>query len=517
MRLLSRLAIVLIICLITVALLPIPAQAQCGGPSIKLYPSSGAPGTEVTVTGQGFTKSKYVDIYYDGTRVATNKTDSWGDCTVFFTVPEGCKGDYQVQAVVVHDTADAVFTVKPGLTVSPEKGPVGTNVTVTGQGFAKKEQGIAVMYYLDGSYRTMKTGIAANAQGSWEMSFQIPQSSRGEHRLDAQSAESNLYDVKDATFKVTAGISLDKLWGSVNESITMMGSRFMAYEKDIEIFFDGEAVATGIKADSQGDWEKSFHVPEMPAGTYNVTAEGTVTPKEDINELSFQIKPDIVLPLSEGYAGMNLTVTGHGFAASKDVDILYSGSQKATAMTDGAGSFAASFVVPESQYGEHQVTAEDADGNNATALLVMESTAPPIPTLISPPNGSRVGIVNKVRAAFEWSAVPPDPSGVYYNLQVATSANVTATGEFVHPLVSVPDIVGTSYTLNATQALACGTYYWIVQAVDGAGNTGSWTAARSFRAGLLPLWAFILIIVVVVLFLVALIRALVVRRRYYYY
>ena len=47
---------------------------------------------------------------------------------------------------------------------------------------------------------------------------------------------------------------------------------------------------------------------------------------------------------------------------------------------------------------------------------------------------------------FEWSAVSDD-SGVHYRLQIATSANVTATGEFVDPLVSV-DIVGTNYTLE---------------------------------------------------------------------
>jgi hypothetical protein len=126
-----------------------------------------------------------------------------------------------------------------------------------------------------------------------------------------------------------------------------------------------------------------------------------------------------------------------------------------------------------------------------------------------------VGLLNKVRATFKWSAVSDD-SGVHYRLQIATSANVTATGEFVDPLVSVPDIVGTNYTLNATEALSRDTYYWIVQAVDKAGNAGDWTAAHSFRAGLLPMWGFIAIIVAIAMLLGALIRTLVIRRRYYY-
>jgi hypothetical protein len=517
MKLPARLVIVLVVCFMVMALPAVPAQAQCGGPSIKLSPSSGPPGTEVTVNGQGFAKGKYVDIYYDVTIKATGKTNSRGDFTIIFPVPESCKGAYTVQAVVYHDTADSHFTVKPGLTVSPEKGPVGTNVTVQGQGFAKKEEGIELIYYFNGGYKKVEKDITANATGSWQIIFPIPPSTGGEHKLDAQSAESKLYEVKDATFEVTAGISLDKLWGSVGDILTMTGSRFAAYEKNIQILFAGEARATGIKADSQGNWEESFEVPEMPAGTYNVTTEGTVTQKEDINELSFDIKPDIVLPPNEGYVGMNLTVTGHGFAANKDVDIMYEDedNQVATDTTDNNGSFDVSFVVPESQHGGRQVIVEDAAGNNATAILAMELNAPPMPALVSPSNGGWVGLVNKVRPTFKWSEVS-DLSGVRYRLQIATSANVTATGEFVDPLVSIADIVGTNYTLEKKDALPCGTYYWIVQAVDRAGNAGNWTTAYSFRAGLLPKWAFIAAIVAIVVLLAALIRLLVVRRRYYY-
>ena len=127
--------------------------------------------------------------------------------------------------------------MKPGLTVSPEKGPVGTNITVKGQGFAKNEQGIEVRYYLNGNYETIGRNITANAKGSWKTSFPIPLSTRGEHKIDAQSAESKLYEVEDATFRVTAEISTDKSSGSVGDTITMTGSEFVAYENGIQILF----------------------------------------------------------------------------------------------------------------------------------------------------------------------------------------------------------------------------------------------------------------------------------------
>ena len=520
MRLLPRLLVVLVVCLIATALPAVPAQAQvCDGPFIELFPSSGAPGTEVTVVGDRFIAGKYIDIYYDGTGeddiVATGRTTISGDFTILFTIPEDCKGHYRVRAKVGAnvgcDIVDAYFTVKPGLTVNPQKGPVGTTVTVQGRGFAKDEGSIELRYYLNGSYETVETNIIANAGGSWETSFQIPPSTRGEHKLDAEGAHSGLYEVEDAIFRVMAEMSIDKSSGSAGESITMTVSKFAPNERGINILFDGQAVVTDIRADAQGDWEASFEVPEMPTGQYSVTAEGEQTKKEDLSELSFEIKSGIVLSPDEGHIGTDLTVAGRGFSANEDVDIMYEDSQVAIAKTNDQGNFDVSFLVPESKYGERQVTAGYSAGNAASAIFTMESDPPPIPKLISPSNMGRVGFRDEVTPTFEWSEVSDD-SGVRYRLQIATSANVTASSV----IVSVTDLTETSYTLEGTEALPLGTYYWIVQAVDGAENESGWTAARSFRVGLLPLWGLIAAIVAAVVLLILLIRALVTRRSIYY-
>jgi len=514
MRLISRVLIIhAVVCLIAIALPAVPAQAQCGGPFIELSLKSGLPGTEVIVYGHDFSAGKLVDIYYDGNLVATDRTSSKGDFAIFFTVPEGCQGHYQVLADVGYTEVDTYFTVKPGLTVSPDKGPVGTDVTVKGQGFANNEEGIELLYYLNDSYETIERNIVADAKGSWERSFPIPPSPRGEHKIDAQGDVSRLYEVKEAVFKVTAELSIAKSSGIVGDTIMMTGSRFAANEKGIKILFDSQAVVTDIKADSQGEWEASFKVPEMPTGEYSVTAEGEQTKKEDITELTFEIEPDIVLSPDEGHVGTELTLTGHGFAANEDVNITYDGSQVATAETNDQGSLDVSFLVPESQYGERKVTAGYAAGNAASTNFIMESDPPPVPALVSPLNRSRLGLMGKVTPTFEWSEVSDD-SGVCYRLQIATSEQITDTGEFVDPIVSATDLSEVSYTV--TEALPYGTYYWIVQVVDGAENESGWATARSFRIGLLPLWAFILIIVTIVVLVGALIRVAVIRRRYYF-
>ena len=522
MRLLSQLLVVLVVCLVAMALPAVPAQAICVPWDIELSPESGPPGTEVAVVGDRFDAGKYVDIYYDGVLVSEGtETDSSGDFTIIIRIPEGCSGYYQVHADVRYAEADAYFQVKPGLTVSPGKGPLGTNVTVKGQGFAKNEEGIELMYYLNGSYKAIEGNIIADARGSWETSFQVPLSTRGEHEIDAEGAESKDYKVEDATFRVTAEISIDKSSGIVGDTITMSGSRFAANEKGIKILFDGQALVTDIKANSEGEWQESFQVPKMPAGEYSITAEGEKTRREDTAELNLEIKPEFILSHDQGYVGMDLTVTGRGFPAYEDVIILYDDSQVAIAETDDQGSFEVSFSVPESKHGEHLVRAKLTGGTNSTAdleinasaIFTMESDPPPIPTLISPSNKSRLGFMGEVTPTFEWSEVSDD-SGVRYSLQIATSADVTATGEFVNPIVSVTILTETSYTV--TEALPYGTYYWIVQAVDRAENEGDWSTPRSFRVGLLPQWAFIAIIAAAAVLLVLLIRALVIRRTIYY-
>jgi hypothetical protein len=393
---------------------------------------------------------------------------------------------------------------------------VGTTAKVAGVGFAKDEEGIELLYYVNGNYETVAETIKADEDGSWERSIQIPSSAKGSHKIDAQGDSSTLGQVKDATFRVTAGISLSALSGSVGATVVITGNGFAANDRDITIFLAGKEVnpETRVDADANGHWDKVFKVPEMPKGTYTVTAEGEWT--KGIAALGFKIEPGLVLSPNQGHVGTNVTVTGGGFAASKGVDIMYDGSPVETTGTSSTGSFAVTFAVPESQHGGRPVTAEVDGEVETTAIFTMESKAPDPPELISPAEGARVGLIGKVTPRFEWSEAP-DESGVRYSLQIAASDNVTAAGEFAESIVSVPEIVGTNYTLNATAALSYGTYYWIVQAVDRAGNAGNWTAASSFQAGLLPLRAFIAIIVAIVALIGTLLYFFVIRKRIYYY
>jgi len=303
-----------VFCLAAIALPAAPAQASDA--YITLTPDHGVPGEEVKVQGYYFTANDWVDIYYylihgffNGSRIWIDdvKTDEDGDFLVTFNVPESCTGYHEVLAEDEHDiAASADFTVEPGLIVDPEEGPVGTTVTVEGHGFAGNEEDIELRYYLDGDYEVIDDDITADEDGWWQISFQIPPSAKGSHKLDAEGSVSQLYEVEDATFEVTPEISIDKSSGGVGESITMKGSGFAANERDIKILFDDQAVVTDIRADAVGYWQASFQVPLKPPGVYTVTAEGEMT-NPVVTE--FRIKPLITISST---TGGSVTVPGEG-------------------------------------------------------------------------------------------------------------------------------------------------------------------------------------------------------------
>jgi len=93
--------------------------------------------------------------------------------------------------------------------------------------------------------------------------------------------------------------------------------------------------------------------------------------------------------------------------------------------------------------------------------------APAAPTPLSPANGASV----VVPFTISWSAVS-DPGGIVaYNWQVSPSSTF-------NPVVKQDSTMGA--TQDTVSGLANGTYFWRVQAVNGAFEQGAWSQPRSF-------------------------------------
>jgi hypothetical protein len=469
-------------------------------PSIGISPDSGVTGDSVTVDGKGFANAEgSIEVTYDGTDMETGITaSSKGAWSATFAVPSSAKGSHTVDAsgstTDAGDVPDVTFTVSPEISLSPMSGGVGTSVTISGAGFGKDEGSIRVTY--DGT--DVKTGVSADSKGAWNVTFLVPNSIKGIHTVDASGASTDADEVPDLTFFVSSAVGIKPESGYVGDSITIDGCGFGGSESGITITLDGSVVNSGIAANSEGCWTVSLVIPPSSGGVHFIDAYSTSTTASDVADAELTVLSKLVLEPAEGFVGCDILVSGTGFSAEKEVAVKYDDITVVTeAVTDAKGNFQASFQSPKSTGGKHNVIAADAGGTSASGIFTMETTPPSLPRIVSPKDGGRVGLFDRVTPTFKWTDVS-DPSGVYYSLQISSQSDFATT------VLSKEDLVESKYTLTDDEALLRGKYYWRVKAVDGAGNDSGWTTSILVHVGLMPLWAFILIIVVAIAFIIRL-------------
>jgi len=456
MKLVTRLVIAFAICLIAIPALAIPVRAE--EPTISLSYSSGYVGDEVYVSSTGFDDYAgdrlYIRYEVNSNYETVKRVWVESDGTFIsdeFAIPESYKGEHYI-GIDTNQTGTPTwretFTVKPKLEITePDdaKGPVGTEVTIKGTGFGEDEEDIEIRYYLDSSdYETVKEDIDANGYGTWEVTFTIPASSRGDHKIDAKGDDSSFYEVKDVTFEVLPGISLSKSSGYVGDTVTVKGSGFRDEESSIKVTYDGTQVGSSTAANDDGSWEISFAVPSSTKGDHKIDAHGRYTSATTISDKYFTVKPKVTLTPASGHIGTSLSVSGSGFSANRVVSIKYEATQVATATSDSEGSFSASFSAPRGSYGEHTVTVRDAQGNSGSAKFTTVR-----PKVRLAPSAGHVGI--SVTLSGDGFASNQTVTIKYDDTQVTTATSdskgsLTAT-------FSAPESMHGKHTVTATDTL----------------------------------------------------------------
>ncbi|MBA7504698.1 hypothetical protein ES706_03352 [subsurface metagenome] len=531
MKLLPRLIIVLLVCLIAIPVLAVPEQLQAAAPNITVSPSSGNVGDRVTIRGNDFGHNDEVDIRYyfnDDYELIEedHSTTDDGNFTYSFYIPDSYSGKHWIRVYKGSTLEDgAYFTVEPKIEMDDDEGFVGDEVEVTGTGFAEDEEDIKIRY--DDDVVEQVEEAETDEYGTWTATFDIPESVKGEHDIEAKGDDTAYADVEEVEFTVKPSISLNPTSGSAGDIVTVSATGFEKEEANIKIKYDDEVVAQIEEAetDKLGSWAATFEVPPSVEGSYKVDARGKYTEYGEVEDVTFKVAPGIRLApatssTSPGHVGLTITVTGGGFDPGISITIIY-GNQTASTATSNEGNFPATGTVTFEAKGIHGAQEVVVEGMpEVTAIFFMEENPPAAPEPLSPANGTGVGFVGKVAPTFEWSNVT-DASGIAsYELQISTdSINFTAPVVSLSiPSENVTSLDDTiSYSLPGDYALSGGTYYWRLRAVDAAANEGHWTIIQSFHTGRLPLWGLIAIIGLAVVGVGVLVYFFVIRPRRYYY
>ncbi|MCK4368742.1 MAG: IPT/TIG domain-containing protein [Dehalococcoidales bacterium] len=340
------------------------------------------------------------------------------------------------------------------MTLSPDDGPPGTLIVVTGTGFTASTAGEA-WFDSDGDsirdtgepYDSFMTDGSGNIPAG--VTLTVPIEPRGYYYVRVEVPYDTTADADaSASFEITPEIELDDSSGNVGDTITVDGYGF--YDSaTVTIYYDGDSVGTDY-TDSDGTFDDfTFTVPDSTKGTHTVKARDSAGYSPTV---TFTVSPEITISSSSGAVGDTITVSGTGFAASSDIIIYFDGSSVGTDNTDSDGSFSgATFNIPETSRGSHTIKAKDDDNNYDTATFTVAQKI-----TIDPTNGFSGITVTVTGTGFKASYTITIKYNNYPVTTVPTTVTTNPTGYF-------------SATFNVPASMA-GTY--VVEATDGT-NTAT--------------------------------------------
>jgi len=449
--------------------------------SISLSATGGVSGSSMTVTGLGFGYAETgITVTYDTKPVATatNITaDSQGTWSTTFTIPASSAGNHIIDASGSTTTAatvtDMTFTVpSAAISLSTLSGAPGSLIIVTGSGFNASETGITVTY--DGT-TYLTTGITATSQGTWSTTFTVPTSASGTHSIGVKRSNTQAASVTDASFIVSASISISPNTGVSGTSVTVTGSGFSAAETGITVTYDANSMTTGIKASLQGTWSTTFSVPASASGTHIISAYGSTTQAASVGEATFIVGASISISQSTGASGTSVTVTGSGFGvAETGIVVTYDGTPVTTRTTASSqGTWNATFRVPTSAFGTHSIRAYGYTTKAANVPDVTFTVGASIS--ISRSTGSSGTSVTVTGSGF--GAAETGITVTYDGTPVTTGTTANSQGTW-STTFSVPASASGSHSIGAygstTQAASVGEVSFIVGAsLSISRNTGA--------------------------------------------
>ena len=342
------------------------------GQKITLTPTSGGVGDNVIVSGSGFTAYQTISFKLDGSALtvspSTVTSDSAGAFSnVSFTIPSLGGGAHLVRATDQDGNYyEATLTLTPKISITPTNGTVGTQITVTGSGFAP---GAPVAISWDNLALSPAASTTATAAGTISVTFTSPASAKGNHTVKAADTSTNS---ATAVFATTPKIVLNPTSGGYQDSVSITFTGFTASSTATTQILSGSTVYSitttpaTVQTDAYGNATATFSVPGVYNGNWTIQASDAGGASA---QATLAVTPKLILAPATGAAGDVIVVTGTGFGVSKDISLTYNGVALATtpaAVTSSVnGSFSFQFTVPATAAGSIALKASDGT-NTAT-------------------------------------------------------------------------------------------------------------------------------------------------------
>jgi hypothetical protein len=199
---------------------------------------------------------------------------------------------------------------------------------------------------------------------------------------------------------------------------------------------------------SSGTISKTFNVPVLPRGDYNITVTTNYSPADTISIPTFTITPQVFLGSTTVKAGDQLTINGNGFAASDRITIYIDSVPRATlsaVSSNSTGQFTnAQITIPQISGGTHTITASDLDGVSLGATFTVVSDI----TL----SASTGAVGSSIEVSGTGFAASSALTFFLDSTAINVSASTNASGNFSNVDLTIPAIAGGTHTLKVQDA-----------------------------------------------------------------
>jgi hypothetical protein len=518
-----------------------------------------AVGGQLTISGKGYAASSPLTAVLDTTPIAVSiNTNAVGSFTAaVITVPPIAAGPHSLKVQdSLGNNSTVSLTTTSALKTNPSGGPVGTSVSVAGNGYVPNVK--ITLTYDNAAIQTSPSSIVSDASGNFSATFVVPATAAGTFIVQASDGTNSA----NTPFRASASGGLATSKGAVGDSVQVQGSGF-AGGATVSIRYDNIQIATAT-ADTGGSLSTSVIIPASQSGEHKILASDGV----NSITLTFVVSPSASASPTSGAVGSSATVQGTGFSGGAAIALQFDGAEIAKSNANSTGGFSIAFTVPSTSAGAHKLLATDgvnsvnlslsvtasanvsvSSGAVGSTIRINGSAFIPAATIsikfdtgavantAADANG-RFDVTFQTPAAksgnhiiyvsdgtttksfnfaidaapppvpalvtpplsgkadslalFEWTPVTDANGGITYTFQLASDANFSLL------LVTQSGLSSNTYKLIEAEKLKTtgkdSPYYWRVKAVDAASDESDWSTALTFVVGFqMPVFGWYLI------------------------